>query len=390
MHNRLMQDDYRFMTELFRIVNGALRLDIDKVRNYTAFLADKLEKSGDKTSALRLRKMLEENDHQLRPAGTTFAKTLPVDSESRFPLVERVNLKTLSEPPVVLSQDQWDTINEFLSVTKSHAQIDVHGVSTSLALLMYGPPGTGKSRVARYIAQELGLDLYIARLDGLISSFLGSTSKNIRALFDFAARTPCILFLDEFDAIAKLRGDNQELGELKRVVNSFIQNLDTLGTQSIVIAATNHHELLDSAIWRRFSYRLALDYPSADLRQEMWVQFVRSLEFTPREIELLTDLSEGFSGSDIQEVCLRLHRRRITTKNNPALNEAFQVLQNIGTGEGEDRRFLSQLRGKDEHAIAAALRERAAKLYSLSALADLLGVSKATAHRWATGVKTDA
>jgi hypothetical protein len=385
-----MRDDNRFMTELFRIVSGALRLDIDKVRNYTAFLADKLEKAGDKASAVRLRKMLEDSDHQLRPAGTAFTKTLPVDSESRFPLVERVNLKTLSEPPVVLSQDQWDTINEFLSVTKSHAQVDAQGVSTSLALLMYGPPGTGKSRVARYIAQELSLDLYIARLDGLISSFLGSTSKNIRALFDFAARTPCILFLDEFDAIAKLRGDNQELGELKRVVNSFIQNLDTLGTQSIVIAATNHHELLDSAIWRRFSYRLALDYPSADLRQQMWVQFVRSLEFTPREIELLTDLSEGFSGSDIQEVCLRLYRRRTTTNKNPALNEAFQVLQNIGTGEGEDRRFLSQLRGKDEHAIAAALRERAAKLYSHSALADLLGVSKATAHRWATGVKADA
>ena len=385
-----MRDDNRFMTELFRIVSGALRLDIDKVRNYTAFLADKLEKAGDKASAVRLRKMLEDSDHQLRPAGTAFTKTLPVDSESRFPLVERVNLKTLSEPPVVLSQDQWDTINEFLSVTKSHAQVDAQGVSTSLALLMYGPPGTGKSRVARYIAQELSLDLYIARLDGLISSFLGSTSKNIRALFDFAARTPCILFLDEFDAIAKLRGDNQELGELKRVVNSFIQNLDTLGTQSIVIAATNHHELLDSAIWRRFSYRLALDYPSADLRQQMWVQFVRTLEFTPREIELLTDLSEGFSGSDIQEVCLRLYRRRTTTNKNPALNEAFQVLQNIGTGEGENRRFLSQLRGKDEHAIAAALRERAAKLYSHSALADLLGVSKATAHRWATGVKADA
>lgn len=385
-----MQDDNCFMTELFRIVNGALRLDIDKVRNYTAFLADKLEKSGDKASATRLRKMLEESDHQLRPAGTAFAKMLPVDSESRFPLVERVNLRALSEPPVVLSQDQWDTINEFLSVTKSHAQADAQGVSTSLGLLMYGPPGTGKSRVARYIAQELSLDLYIARLDGLISSFLGSTSKNIRALFDFAARTPCILFLDEFDAIAKLRGDNQELGELKRVVNSFIQNLDTLGTQSIVIAATNHHELLDSAIWRRFSYRLALDYPSADLRQQMWVQFVRSLEFTPRDIELLADLSEGFSGSDIQEVCLRLQRRRITTKKNPSLNEAFQVLQNIGTGEGEDRRFLSRLRGKDEHAIAAALRQRSGKLYSHSALADLLGVSKATSHRWATGVKTDA
>jgi MoxR-like ATPase len=385
-----MADDNRFMSELFRIVNGALRLDIDKVRNYTAFLADKLEKSGDKASALRLRKMLEENDLQLRPAGTTFAKTLPVDSESRFPLVERVNIKAISEPPVLLSQEQWDVLNEFLSVTRSHAQVAAHSAPTSLSLLMYGPPGTGKSRLARHIAQELGLDLYIARLDGLISSFLGSTSKNIRALFDFASKTPCILFLDEFDAIAKLRGDSQELGELKRVVNSFIQNLDTLGTQSIVIAATNHHELLDSAIWRRFSYRLALDYPPTELRQKMWAQFLRPLEFTPREMELLTDLSEGFTGSDIQEVCLRLQRRRTATKKNPSLKEALPIMQNMAMGEGEDRRFLARLRGKDEHAMAASLRERNAKLYSHSALADLFGVSKATAHRWATGAKIDA
>jgi AAA+ superfamily predicted ATPase len=275
-------------------------------------------------------------------------------------------------------------------VVKSHAQVDSQGVSASLSLLMYGPPGSGKSRLARHIAQELSLDLYVARLDGLISSFLGSTSKNIRALFDFAARTPCILFLDEFDAIAKLRGDTQELGELKRVVNSFIQNLDTLGSQSIVIAATNHHELLDSAIWRRFSYRLALDFPSSDLRHQLWMQFIHPLQFNPREMELLADLSEGFSGSDIQEVCLRLHRRQITTKKAPALKEAFQVLQNMGIGEGEQRRFLSRLRGKDECTIATALRERNAKLYSHSALAVLFGVSKATAYRRATGVKSDA
>ena len=174
--------------------------------------------------------MLEESDHQLRPAGAAFAKALPVDADSRFPLIERVNLKTIAEPAVVLAQEQWDTVNEFLSIAKSYAQADAPG-ATSLSLLMYGPPGTGKSRLARYIAKELGLELYVARLDGLISSFLGSTSKNIRALFDFAASTPCVLFLDEFDAIAKLRGDSQELGELKRVVNSFIQNLDTLGSQ---------------------------------------------------------------------------------------------------------------------------------------------------------------
>ena len=379
----------RFMSELFRIVNGALRLDIDKVRNYTAFLADKLEKAGDRASAQRLRKMLEESDQQLRPAGAAFARALPVDDESRFPLIERVNLKALSEPPVLLPQVQWDTVNEFLSIAKSYAQADVHGLSTSLSFLLYGPPGTGKSRLARHIARELSLDLYVARLDGLISSFLGSTAKNIRALFDFAAKTPCVLFLDEFDAIAKLRGDSQELGELKRVVNSFIQNLDSLGNQSIIIAATNHHELLDSAIWRRFSYRLALDFPSTELRTKMWAEFITPLEMPEKEIELLVDLSEGFSGSDINEVCLRLRRRQLTTKISPGLKDAFQVLQNMGIGEGEGRRFLSLLRGKDEHDIATILRERNAKLYSHAALADLFGVSKATAHRWSKGVKSD-
>lgn len=384
-----MNQNLSFMSELFRIVNGALRLDIDKVRNYTAFLADKLEKAGDQASAGRLRKMLEESDQQIRPAGAAFAKALPVDAESRFPLMEQVNLKALSEPPVVLAQDQWDTVNEFLSIAKSYAQADIQGISTSLSFLLYGPPGTGKSRLARHIARDLSLDLYVARLDGLISSFLGSTSKNIRALFDFAAKTPCVLFLDEFDAIAKLRGDSQELGELKRVVNSFIQNLDTLGNQSIIIAATNHHELLDSAIWRRFSYRLALDFPSPELRRRMWLEFIGPLQFTVREMQLLVDLSEGFSGSDIHEVCVRLQRRRITTQQSPELKDAFQVLQNMGIGEGEGRRFLSLLRGKDEHVIATTLRDRNAKLYSHAALANLFGVSKATAHRWAKGVKSN-
>jgi ATPase family associated with various cellular activities (AAA) len=380
-----MNEDSHFMPELFRIVNGALRLDIDKVRNYTAFLADKLEKSGDNTSAARLRRMLNESDHQLRPAGATFSKVLPVDSESRFALLEHVNIKGLSELPIILSQENWDTVHEFLSVAKSHAQAD----TTAISLLMYGPPGTGKTRLARFIAQELGLDLYVSRLDGLISSFLGSTAKNIRALFEFAAKTPCILFLDEFDAIAKLRADTQEIGELKRVVNSFIQNLDTLGTQSIVMAATNHHDLLDSAIWRRFSYRLALDYPCVEQRRMMWAQFLPPLQFTSREFNLLVDLSDGFSGSDIHEVCLRLHRRRVSTPKPPDLKEAFRVLRNMAMGEGEQRRFLAQLRGKDEPALSISLRERNAKLYSYSALAQLLGVSKATAQRRAEELKSD-
>ncbi|HRF73567.1 MAG TPA: ATP-binding protein [Accumulibacter sp.] len=376
-----MNTDIRFINEIVRIVNGALRLDLDKVRNYTAFLAEKLETAGEKSSADRLRKLLEETDNQLRPADVRFSTTLPVDAESRFPLIEHIKLKTLQEPPVQLLQSQWDVVNEFVSVAKSYASLDTTELSGALSFLMYGPPGTGKSRVARHIAKEIGLELYVARLDGLISSYLGSTSKNIRALFDFAAKTPCVLFLDEFDAIAKLRGDSQELGELKRVVNSFLQNLDTLGRQSIVLAATNHETLLDTAVWRRFTYRLALQLPSSEQREHMWADFIEPIHFSPRDLTVLADLSEGFSGSDIREVCARLKRRHFSTGKPIYLKDAFPVLQNLAIGAEDGARFIARLANKEAPDIVEALRERDQRLYSFAMLGELLGLSKATVHR---------
>jgi len=376
-----VQSNIRFINELIRIVNGALHLDTEKVRNYTAFLAEKLDAEGEHSTAERLRKLLHGSDHQLRPAGAAFARVLPVDPESRFPLIEQVNTRT-AEPGVLLPQRQWDLVREFLSVAKSHAQSDAPG-GASLSLLLYGPPGTGKSRLARHIASELKLDLYLARLDGLISSFLGSTAKNIRALFEFASSRPCVLFLDEFDAIAKLRGDTQELGELKRVVNSFIQNLDALGPETIVLAATNHQDLLDSAIWRRFSYRVEFDFPTPELRSELWGQFVPKPGFSARELKLLVDLTDGFSGSDIREACLRLERRHQATGRASGPEQAFEILLNLAGGEGEARRFLSSIRKlPSSHLAAAALRRRNPKLYSHAAVAALLGVSKPTIFRW--------
>lgn len=383
-----MKLDNLFINEMVRIINGALKLDIDKVKNYTAFLADKLEGAGDKASATHLRKLLKDNEHQLHPTGISFAKSIPVDSETRFPLLEKVDINTKEETPVVLSEEHWVTLNEFTSIAKSYAQADAQGLANSLTLLMYGPPGTGKTRIGRYLAKELGLDLYIARLDGLISSYLGSTSKNIRALFDFAAKNPCVLFLDEFDAIAKLRGDTQELGELKRVVNSFIQNLDSLGSQSIVIAATNHPELLDAAIWRRFSYRLELGLPNESLRKEMWEDSLSPLKFTDKEIEMFVDLSEGFSGADIQEVCIRLKRKKIVHKLNPTFQDVFGVMKNISIGGSTNKNnFLSQIQNLNHDDTLAALRQRDSKLYTFTAMGKLLGISKSTAARHSTKQK---
>lgn len=377
-----MAIDPKFLNELFRIVNGALRLDLDRVRNYTAFLADRLDAQGDRGAAERLRKLLEQSSNELRPTGAQIGAAVPVDPESRFPLIERVNLRALPKSPLILAEHQSALLREFLSIAKSQAQLEAAGVGSALNLLLYGPPGCGKSRIARYVAEELGLDLYVARLDGLVSSYLGSTSKNIRALFDFAAKQPCVLFLDEFDAIAKIRSDTQELGELKRVVNSFIQSLDTIGLQSIVLAATNHEELLDSAIWRRFSYRMEVTYPDTSMRSEMWRAFAATLDFSARDVAALVDLSDGFSGADIEESCLRMRRMAITQGEGASLHRAFLALMNIAQGTGANGRFLSVLRIAEPRSIACALRQRNADLYSHAVVASILNVSKATSQRW--------
>ena len=109
------------------------------------------------------------------------------------------------------------------------------------------------------------------------------------------------------------------------------------------------------------------------------------LNVNNREMELLIDLSDGFSGSDISEVCLRLRRRQFSTGELPSLKESFEVLKNLSIGEGEERRFLSQLNGASFPAVSAILRDRNVGLYSHAAIAELYGVSKATAHRWAKG-----
>ena len=115
------------------------------------------------------------------------------------------------------------------------------------------------------IAAKANLPLVTVRFDTLVSSLLGSTSKNIRKVFDYGSRKPCVLFLDEFDVVAKMRDDKNELGELKRVVNGLIQEMDDFSPESILIAATNHHELLDKAVWRRFGKVLKLELPTPEV-----------------------------------------------------------------------------------------------------------------------------
>jgi SpoVK/Ycf46/Vps4 family AAA+-type ATPase len=165
--------------------------------------------------------------------------------------------------------------------------------------------------LAGHIAAQLNRPLYVVRLDSSISSLLGDTAKNVRSIFDYVPGREGVLFLDEMDAIAKVRDDRHELGELKRVVNTVIQGLDSLDDRAVVIAATNHPQLLDPAIWRRFPYKAELSAPSADVREEMWRHFLFSDAQAAGEATLLAQLSEGLTGAEIQNLALSARRQAV-------------------------------------------------------------------------------
>ena len=128
-------------------------------------------------------------------------------------------------------------------------------------VLLVGPPGNGKTSLAEAIAESLAVPFFVVRYEAMVGSFLGETATRLKHVFDYVRTTPCVLFFDEFDAVGKERGDIHETGEIKRVVSSLLMQVDDLPSYAVVLAATNHAELLDRAVWRRFQIRLTMDAP---------------------------------------------------------------------------------------------------------------------------------
>ncbi|MDE3224492.1 MAG: AAA family ATPase [Nitrospirota bacterium] len=137
-----------------------------------------------------------------------------------------------------------------------------HNIEPRHRILLIGPPGNGKTCLAEAIAQSLGLTLFSVRYEGVVGSYLGETAGRLQKLFEHVSTRPCVLFFDEFDTLGKERGDVHDTGEIKRVVSSLLLQIDRLPSYVIVVAATNHQELLDRAVWRRFQIRLELPPPT--------------------------------------------------------------------------------------------------------------------------------
>ena len=301
-------------TEIIKIIEGGLTNDREKVFNYATVLANNLEKQGECSLSKKIRTILVQKKSSFTSLDSFTTK--PVDTESRMDIVE-VSYPQIDASQIVLNKYTNEAINNFVESYKRRDVLLKAGMKASNSLLLYGPPGCGKTTVAQFISSITGLPLVTARLDGLISSLLGSTAKNIRKIFDYTSKQECILFLDEFDVIAKLRDDKNELGELKRVVNSLIQNIDSFSDDCILIAATNHQELLDSAIWRRFTTVVTLEKPQKEQINQL-LHFILDKKKTnfmsiPKKLESIEDAMNGFSHSDIKTVIYNAMRDIILT-----------------------------------------------------------------------------
>jgi AAA+ superfamily predicted ATPase len=185
-------------------------------------------------------------------------------------------------------------------------------------ILLVGPAGNGKTSLAEAIAEALLLEMYTIRYEGVIGSFLGETAARLRRIFDFVRSRRCLLLIDEFDAIAKERGDIHETGEIKRVVSSLLLQIDSLPSYVVVVAATNHSELLDRATWRRFQLRLELPAPTLPAIEEWLRRFEARTEFRwARPVERLAIELKGASFAEIEEFATEVLRRSVLAESSP-------------------------------------------------------------------------
>ena len=250
--------------------------------------------------------------------------------------------------------------------------------------LLFGPPGCGKTMAAVAVARDLKLPLLVVRLDSILGSYLGNSSRNLRRIFDNALSQPCILLLDEFDAIGKMRDDVQEVGEIKRLVSSLLQNLDRVRDGQILIAATNHHHILDPAIWRRFDVALQLEKPG----KEELVRIISNLcpvtSISRSDIKAIAILADNLSGSDITSVMKRAHQDKFLAPEIPL--QRHIALGVLAHREGNDVPFGFPVNKKD---LIRRILKRSEGQLTTRQVARLCGSSAAYVHDVSCAIKDE-
>ena len=232
-------------------------------------------------------------------------ENVPTDRERNLPLLQmKEPFKRLED--VILSDENSSLLNEILQEHHRSELLKSNGLYPADKLLFCGLPGCGKTLTAEVLASEIALPLAVVRIDSVISSYLGETAANLRQVFDFISTIPMVVLFDEFDALAKERADEADHGELKRVVNAFLQMIDAYEGKSLLVAATNHERILDTAVWRRFDEVLVFDPPNLEQLQRLLVVKLRGLR---REFETddasIVGLFKGMAHANVERVLRR-------------------------------------------------------------------------------------
>lgn len=403
---RLLQHSGRFV-EHFAIIQALCRAALAQptpaVRKQIERLREGLLQDGDSRGAATLAGMLTaaEKLTEVAPSKITQSRLplgvealsrntqVPVDRETAAPLAEVLFPSAIRRDAPIFDQTVTRAIRTIIEEWENVDALSSVDIEPAKTCLIYGAPGTGKTRLALWIAAQLDLPIVTARIDGLVSSFLGTTARNIGNLFGFANRHRCILLLDEFDSLAKLRDDPQEVGEIKRVVNALLQNLDGRRDIGLTIGITNHPRLLDPAVWRRFEVQLQIPKPNFEVRMAIARQFMPPIQAPEINLRMIAWFTEGATGAEIEGLVRTYKKSVAVSPDEPRhLIETLRQFATLNSARIDPRR--RELLFGDNGVLFRAMNKDKQLDLSYEDIGRLAGKDKSTISRQISKTADDA
>lgn len=302
---------------LLSLVRAGVIGDRSMLRSTVEALAAEERAKRHTTLADRLMRTLSATGSILHATTTTnLGQTQPNGKDY---LLETIPQKTLAD--LVLPSVTRRAVEGLVEEQLRADLLRSHGVQPRHRILLSGPPGNGKTSLAEAIAEALAVPFFAVRYDLLIGSYLGETTQRLRRLFEYIRTTPAVLLFDEFDVVGKERGDPHETGEIKRVVSTLLLQIDALPSYVVVIAATNHGELLDRAVWRRFEVRLEMPQPDVEQLGEYFDQALSHFAGSHITGRAIADKLGIISYAEARDFVLDVRRKQILSMNEIGLDQ---------------------------------------------------------------------